>query len=136
EIVARELSAGARTFDPVVGEAAVRLLDHADPVTRARAALLLNQLAPAGAAPAVAAALGREHTPEVAAALLSAASRWPNAELIEPALRWLEAGPPARAPAMEVLLALRRAGMLDDQAHNTRILAALRVIEPDRLRLS
>src|SRR5690606_11206205 len=98
--------------DAGVLNAVVGLLRHPRADVRARAASMVNQLAPPDAGPAVAAALHNETDPEAAAALLSAADRWPSEAIRAPAIRWLEAGGVAREPAVEALLALHRQGLL------------------------
>jgi hypothetical protein len=111
EIVSRELSAGTPQ-DSSVGAAVIRLLGHGSPGVRARAASLVNQLAPAGAAEAVTAALVAEQDAAPAAALLQAAARWPSEGVKAPALKWIAAGAEVRAASVQALLALSRAGLL------------------------
>lgn len=132
EIVSRELSAGS-AIDPSIGAAAVRLLGHGSAAVRLRAATLVNQLAPAGAAEAIGAALANEKDPAAAGAMLAAAARWPGEALRAPALRWVSEGGEARASAVTALLALARAGHLSAESDREPIRAVLGTIDPSRL---
>lgn len=134
EILSREFSAGARSIDGAVTDAAVKLLDDPRAPTRARAAGVLNQLAPPGVVQDVLAALNRETDPEAAAALLLTAARWPHETALAPALRWLQTPGPARTQAVEMLLVLHRNALIEDSADRERILAALRGLEAAALR--
>ncbi|MCC6661094.1 MAG: hypothetical protein IT437_09440 [Phycisphaerales bacterium] len=138
ELVTRELSAGG-AVDPTVGAAVIRLLGHGSATVRAQAAALVSQMAPAGAGEAVAAALSAEKDPVAAAALLTAAARWPTPHLSGPAIRWATNGPETRAGAVQLLLALARAEMVtaDEVAPVCRLLMATDPLEltPPELRL-
>lgn len=113
-LINRELGAGA-TLNGEVSAAALDLLSHRDARTRASAALLVNQLSPAGAEPRVLEALERESEPVPAAAMLDAASRWASPSLSPLVLTWLKTTeePPWRSTT-NALWALARAGVLSD----------------------
>lgn len=134
EILARELSAGVRSIDGAVTEAAVKLLADPRATVRARAANVLNQLAPPGVANEVLAALDRETDPDAAAALMLTAARWPDERILAPALRWLDAPGPARAQAIDALMVLHRNDLLRNGADRDRILATLRSQDAATLR--
>lgn len=127
ELVSRELSA-ARRLDPVVGETMLSLLRDPSPQVRENAAVLVKQIAPAGVLAAVMGALRAETDPSAAAAMLQAAARSPIPDLLEPALRWLESGTVAVGAATDAAWSLSRAGMLNDAASRSRVLAALRAM--------
>lgn len=124
ELVSRELADTGR-LDAVVGEAALRLMASPDPNVRATAAVLVRQLAPAGAARAVIGALATETDPRVATPLLLAAARWPTAGVVPAVFSWLERETPATASAWEACVGLWNAGMLDS-AQGETVLAILR----------
>ncbi|TVQ60217.1 MAG: hypothetical protein EA378_12125 [Phycisphaerales bacterium] len=124
ELVQIEL-AEARRPGPAVLEAARKMLADADPVLRARAASLLNQIADPTVAPAVLVALERETDPHAANELLRAVARWPKPEAVGPVLDWMEREPRVRASATETAWSLERAQVLGS-ADRARVLAALR----------
>lgn len=124
ELVERELVSAATPGDEVI-TAIVDLLRHPTAPVRAEAAGLLGRIAPEGAGTAVAAALTVEQDPAAAAALLTAASRWPSTDLRAPVLRWLENGPGTRPVAAEAALAMQRASIWTDD-DLVRILGAMR----------
>lgn len=103
-----------RPLSPDVLQAGLDLLMHPDPAVRVRAGILVDRTAPAGAGLAVLRALTQEMQPAPAAALLKAAARFPSPALAAEAYRWLPAQGDAGHAAIEVLLALQRAGMLED----------------------
>lgn len=131
ELVQIEL-AEARRPGPAVLEAARKMLADADPVLRARAASLLNQLADPAVAPAVLVALQHETDPHAANELLRAVARWPRPEAVGPVLDWMEREPRVRASATETAWSLERAQVLGN-ADRARVLAALRTAPPAEL---
>lgn len=132
ELVERELVSAPTPGEEVIA-AIVELLRSPTAAVRAQAAGLLGRIAPEGVGEAVAAALNAEQDPAAAAALLTAASRWPNATgLREPVLRWLENGPGTRPVASEAALSMQRAGVWN-QDDLARILAAMRRVAPTDL---
>jgi hypothetical protein len=131
ELVARELSATGHLDGPV-GMAALKLLSHPDPAVRSNAAVLVRQLAPAGADKAVAAALSAENDASAASDLLLAAARWPTPAAVAPVLRWIQSETPAADAATEAAWCLLRAGDLDAEA-SRRVLAAVRRVPTDSM---
>jgi len=111
ELAGRELSAGS-TLGPAVASAALALTAAPAPKTRAQAATLLWQMAPAEAASGLARALGAERDPTAAGALLLACSRWPTRELVRASMVWLSPESGASAQAATCMAALARAGLL------------------------
>ncbi len=116
-----------------VSAAAIELLRDRNPRWRERAAALLDQLAPPDAGPAVVDALNREADPRAAAALLTAATRWPSIATIPTTIRWLEHGPTTRRAAALLGLALIRQGLLTDQSDLARVAQAMRALPDDQL---
>ncbi|MBX3408447.1 MAG: hypothetical protein KF859_01005 [Phycisphaeraceae bacterium] len=131
ELVSRQMASGEQ-FGPEIGHAAISLLSRPEARVRASAAVLVRQLAPDQAEPALIAALKQESDPAVAADLLLAASRWPSADIVEAALRWLGPQSPARTAAVETLLRMFRAGMLSTRDQG-RVLLKLRDIPLEAL---
>ena len=115
-----------------VSSAAIELLRDRNPRWRERAAALLDQLAPADAGPAVVDALNRETDPRAAAALLTAATRWPSIATIPTSIRWLEHGSPTRRASALLALALIRQGLLTDQADLARLAHIMRSLPDDQ----
>lgn len=126
-LIDREL-ADAERLPPSVGLALADLLTSPQTRVRTDAARLLNRLAQPGVETAIADALDRETEPEAAAELLAAAARQPSERLVEPTLRWLASGLPARPAAAQAGLALARAGFVSP-ATADRMAAILREIE-------
>jgi len=133
ELTSRELSAGNRP-DPGLGLQILSLLRSPDPSIREQAAILIANLGPQGAESAIREALDRERIPATAAALLSAASRWPSAETERSVLRWIDpaiwssTGHTVRDASLDAAWALYRGGMLRTDEASQRVLAALRSI--------
>ncbi len=96
------------------------------------ASALVRQVAPEGAARAVAAALENETDPRPAAELLLAGLRWETDNLPEVALRWLATESEAADEAAEVCGSLAAAGRLD-QGQRARVLEIVRKKPSDRL---
>lgn len=135
ELAARELSSTHRLDQPVA-EACLKLLTHASARARQNAALLLYQLSPPGAGPAISAALAHESDPEAAAALLAASERWPDPANLARVTDWLSRADTAtltRVPAARAALALARAGYLYDADARDHILSAIRGLPPGSL---
>lgn len=130
ELISRELSAGTRLSDDV-GQRLLPLLREPFARERQQAAALINQLVPADAADPVREALERERDPRAAAALLLAAARWPDDRMASPALAWLDREAPARDAAATLLLAMLRAGKLDNPDDRDACLEALREVRAD-----
>lgn len=126
ELASRELSS-THLLDQPVADACLTLLNHPTPRIRQNAALLLYQLSPPGAGPAISAALLRETDTDAAAALLSASGRWPDPAVIPTVAQWL-GRPATRAAAAQAALALARAGHLYDPAPRAVILDAIHAI--------
>lgn len=114
ELARRELGSSTK-LDPSVGAAALRLLDSDAPSVRARAAVLVRQLAPEGAPTAISAAILSENDPEAAGALLLAAARWPDKAIIPAALAWFSRETSARDAAVEACNALTRAALMTEE---------------------
>ncbi len=134
ELVSRELSAGNRP-DDAISVAALALLKSANPAIREQAAILAGNLAPAGAAAALLAALETESSPKTAGAMLLALSRWPSFEGEAAVLHWLDASPgsiadarAARDAAIDAAWTFYRAGYLRQNGAASRTLRALRAI--------
>lgn len=134
ELVQLELAEARRPGPPVL-EAARVLLSDADPVLRARAASLLNQLADPAVASSVLVALERETDPVAANEMLRAVARWPRPEAVGPVLNWMEREPRVRASATETAWSLERAQVLG-QADRERILTALRATPAGEMTLA
>lgn len=117
-----------------LADAAVRLLASADVATRTRAARLLDRLALESSADSVHAALAVESHAGPADALLTAASRWPRAALLEPALAWF-GHDTTRPAAGRLLWAMERAGLVPEPAR-ARVLAALEPVPHAQLSAS
>ena len=128
ELVGRELSNNGQ-IDERVGIAAIELLASPNAFARGQAALLVRQIAPAGAADAVAAALERETDPQAASDLLLAATRWPTPASVSAVLTWLGREGQARPAAIEACLQIMRSASLRP-ADAQKVLAVLRGLEP------
>ncbi len=124
ELVQRELSNNG-SIDDRVGTAAVELLSDPTPRVRGQAAVLVRQIAPPGAADAVAAALERETDPQAASDLLLAATRWPTPACVSGVLAWTKRQGNTRPAAIEACLQMKRSGSLS-QADTNSVLALLR----------
>jgi len=131
ELVARELSVSGRIDGPV-GEAALKLLQSSDARVRSSAAVVVRQLAPDGAAEAIAKALIRESNPIAAADLLLAAARWPSAEIVAPVIQWISRPGGHAEAAAEAAWWLFRAGELHSDAADA-VLAAVRSTSSESL---
>lgn len=127
EMASRELADTGR-LDPVVGEAALRLMSSPEASVRASAAVLVLQLAPKGAEQAVLVALATETDPRAASAFLLAAARWPSAGVAPAVLNWIERDSPARANAWDACLALATVGDLTN-LQRERVLGILRTTD-------
>ena len=125
DLVERELRQSAQ-LNGEVAHAAIRLLSHADPSARRRSARLIDQIAPADAGPAVAAALAAEARPDVAVELLLACARWSSHALREPVIRWLSVDGPTFNPAARAALALYQTGFLVEAETIAKVVGVLR----------
>lgn len=111
----------AKPVGPRVAEAAVLGLAHPDASVRAASAVLVDRLNLEEHADPCASAFTLERDPLAAAAMMRYLSRHPGAEIAEPALRWLAQKGPVIDASTELVLALLRTGMLDqDQAAAVR----------------
>lgn len=127
ELISRELSENVRLGGNVEA-AAISLLRSPIASVRERAGLLVAQLSPAGAREAVKSALERETDAAAAAALLHAASRWPDESLLGVALQWLSRHGPALASSVDYIRSLVRAGDIQDPAERRTVLDAITAI--------
>jgi hypothetical protein len=132
QLAALELSAGG-PLPQIVSDAAVALLADPSVQTRARAAVLIDQIATQESSTAILAALNKESEPEAAVALLAASARWPSPITRAAILRWLEQDESTRPAAAKAALALFRAGMLTNSDDRARAGAALRGADFDHL---
>lgn len=123
ELAERELTANA-DLNSEVAQAAIGLLDAPDVHVRARAARLVNRLAPPSAGAVVARVLAAETDPIAAEPLLQAAARWPSPDLVEPVLRWLMQEQ-TREAACQAAVALYDAGLLVGDDPRERLRAVL-----------
>ncbi|MFN7020831.1 MAG: hypothetical protein ACK4WH_05835, partial [Phycisphaerales bacterium] len=139
--LARQELANARRLDPNVGDAARRLLSDPRPSVRRDAVELVAILTPPGSpltdprisdsVAAISASLTSESDPEVAAALLRAAARWPDPDHIPLAIAWLASGRAVTVgPACELLDALRTTTPKSLVPSADTIAAALRAVMP------
>jgi hypothetical protein len=92
--------------------------------------VLVDRIVPEGSAARLSVALRRETEPEVAAVMLRAFRRSPDAAAIDAVLRWLEHGEPTRTDAMRAIRRLLETGFAPSGEQSARILA---VADPDRL---
>ncbi|QQS09354.1 MAG: hypothetical protein IPK69_01655 [Phycisphaerales bacterium] len=130
ELAVRELADGT-PLDPAVGVASLSLLESRSPSLRARAATLANQLVPEGGSDVLIRALSAESDPPAAAAMLALVARWPSADTVAPAIRWLAKPGEARPAAAAALWDLERAGRLTN-AERDQILSIIRSIPLDQ----
>ncbi|MCX5689296.1 MAG: hypothetical protein NTV94_05820 [Planctomycetota bacterium] len=131
ELVGRELSNNGQ-IDAMVGIAAIELLASPIAYVRGQAALLVRQIAPAGAADAVATALERETDPQAASDLLLAATRWPTPASVSAVLTWLGREGQARPAAIEACLQIMRSASLRP-VDAQKVLAVLRGLGPTQV---
>ena len=124
ELAQREISNSA-VLDPAVGVVALELLRDSSARVRSRAAVLLRQLAPAGTAEGVVAALKKETDPQAASDLLLAATRTPTPDAIDAVMEWLLSDSQAREAAVQACLQISRVMRLDD-ARQKQIVTLLR----------
>lgn len=133
DLVSRELSANNRP-DEAIAAQVLKLVRSADDHVREQAAILVANLAPAGAASALNDALEHETSPRAAAAMLAATSRWPEAAFEQSIVRWIRADASsdesrsARDGAIDAAWALYRAGYLRSDDSEQPILEVLRGI--------
>ncbi len=122
EILLRELERGVQPSSEVAS-AVVGLLDDSQASIRQAAAVLVDRIVPEGSAARLSVALRREQDPDVAAVMLRAFRRSPDATAIDAVLRWLEHGEPTRVAAMRALLSLLDTGFVPTEAQRSRMLA-------------
>lgn len=121
EILLRELERGVQPSSEVAS-AVVGLLDDSQASIRQAAAVLVDRIVPEGSAARLSVALRREQDPDVAAVMLRAFRRSPDATAIDAVLRWLEHGEPTRVVAMRAVLSLLDAGFVPTEAQRSRML--------------
>lgn len=122
-----------KTIDDVVAVAvAARLADDAASV-RTEAASILDRLNRPQFGPAVRQALRAERNPGAAAALLRAAQREADRSVVEAALTWIRAGPPASDAAIGALLAAYSQGALQTPGLIADVRAELERLYPNLL---
>lgn len=122
--------ANARPLEPIVGEAALRCLTDPLPDVRVAAADLLRLIATPEQARQIASALISETDPPAASKLLSCVARFPSADLIQPALRWLAHGPVTEGAAIDALSRMQRDGLIETGELSERVAEVLARIDP------
>jgi hypothetical protein len=132
ELVLRELSENAR-LGSAVEAAAISLLDSPTASVRERAGLLVAQLNPPSARASVIAALEHEADPGAAAALLRAATRWPDESMLPIALGWIDSLSTALPSAVDYIRQLLRAGYLQTPETRELVLTSLRALPLERI---
>lgn len=106
-----------------VAAAVTGLLEDPQAQIRQAAAVLVDRIVPEGSAARLSMALRKETEPEVAAVMLRAFRRAPDAAAIDAVLRWLEYGEPTRTGAMRAVLGLLEIGFTPTPDQTERILA-------------
>ncbi|MEQ8315862.1 MAG: hypothetical protein RIE77_08290 [Phycisphaerales bacterium] len=124
DILLRELERGVMPSSEV-STAVVALLDDPQASIRQAAAVLVDRIVPEGSAVRLSVALRQEQDPDVAAVMLRAFRRSPDATAIDAVLRWLEHGEPTRVAAMRAILSLLEAGFQPNESQRGRVLAQL-----------
>lgn len=115
----------AKVLAPAVMRAVADRLSDPVPALRASAASILQRQHAPELIGRLEAALTLERDPHAASAMLLAASRYPSPALLAPALRWVDADPGARGPAVEALLACAGAGLLAGGPEREMAIASL-----------
>ncbi len=123
ELLLRDLERGV-TPGPEVAAALTNLLEDPQAQIRQAAAVLVDRIVPEGSAARLSVALRKETEPDVAAVMLRAFRRSPDAAAIDAVLRWLEHGEPTRTGAMRAILSLLESGFTPTPEQTSRILAA------------
>ena len=124
DILLRELERGVQPSSEV-STAVVELLDDPQASIRQAAAVLVDRIVPEGSAVRLSVALRREQDPDVAAVMLRAFRRSPDATAIDAVLRWLEHGEPTRVAAMRAVLSLLEADFEPNAPQRDRVLARI-----------
>ncbi|UYV11380.1 MAG: hypothetical protein NCW75_08695 [Phycisphaera sp.] len=122
DLLLRDLERGVLP-SPEVAAALIALLEDPQAQIRQAAAVLVDRIVPAGSAPRLSVALRKETEPEVAAVMLRAFRRSPDAAAIDAVLRWLEHGEPTRTGAMRAVQSLVNTGFTPTPDQTERILA-------------
>lgn len=135
DLLLRDLERGVPP-GPEVATALVALLEDSQAQIRQAAAVLVDRIVPEGSASKLSVALRKETEPEVAAVMLRAFRRSPDAAAIDAVLRWLEHGEPTRTGAMRAVLSLLESGFTPSQEQTSRILAVADPNQPTALVLS
>lgn len=125
--------ANTRPLDQRIPVVALDLLRSDRVSTRRSAAELLSVLAPPGFAEPLANALERESDASVASRLLRCVARWPVESVRPVVLSWIEAGEPARSPAIDAAEALYDRAWLTSPVDRARLLSALAATPIDTL---
>jgi hypothetical protein len=128
DLLLRELERGIAPT-PEVSTALTALLEDPQAPIRQAAAVLVDRIVPEGSAARLSVALRKETDPDVAAVMLRAYRRAPDAAAIDAVLRWLEHGEPTRTGAMRAVLSLLESGFTPTPEQAARILAT---IDPDQ----
>ncbi len=124
DLLLRDLERGVAPA-PEVSAAVVRLLDDPEADIRQAAAVLVDRIVPEGSAARLSVALRREANPDVAAVMLRAFRRSPDATAIDAVLRWLEHGEPTRVAAIRAVASLLEAGFEPSVEQRERVLAQI-----------
>ncbi|MFI4917527.1 MAG: hypothetical protein ACIAS6_13600 [Phycisphaerales bacterium JB060] len=132
DLLLRDLERGVQPTAEV-SAALVNLLDDPQPPIRQAAAVMVDRIVPEGSAARLSVALRRETNPDVAAVMLRAFRRSPDAAAIDAVLRWLEYGEPTRVPAVRAVLALLELGFEPTPGQASRILARIDAERPSSL---
>lgn len=132
DLLLRDLERGVQPTAEVAS-ALVQLLDDPQPSIRQAAAVMVDRIVPEGSAARLSVALRREANPEVAAVMLRAFRRAPDAAAIDAVLRWLEFGEPTRVAAVRAVLALLESGFEPTPEQASRILAHIDAERPSSL---
>lgn len=122
DLLLRDLERGVMP-SPEVAAALTALLEDSQAQIRQAAAVLVDRIVPEGSAARLSVALRKETEPEVAAVMLRAFRRAPDAAAIDAVLRWLEYGEPTRVGAMRAVQGLIESGFTPTPDQTERILA-------------
>lgn len=122
DLLLRDLERGVMP-SPQVAAALTVLLEDPQAQIRQVSAVLVDRIVPEGSAARLSVALRKETEPEVAAVMLRAFRRAPDAAAIDAVLRWLEYGEPTRTGAMRAVLGLIESGFTPTPHQAERILA-------------
>ncbi len=125
ELVRRQMFEGA-AVGPLATQAILKLLKHNLDTVRASAAILVSQLAPAGASPQLADAIASETAPPVVSALLVAGLAYADSLPPQILLHALAAPGPHQSAAVDLGFAMLRAGKVETIDARQKLLVAAR----------